>query len=64
MNTVIVVLILITVIITVLIIAFILLSIKAKAYLKYRQKLLSFEEKKKRIEADIEKDRKEFRDGS
>jgi len=64
MNTVIISMIIITIAITVAIIIYILLSIKTKAYLSYKQKLIAFEEKKRRIEIDLDNDRKRFKNGS
>lgn len=64
MNTVIIVLIVITIITAITMLVFLYLSIKSKAYLSYKQKLIAFEEKKKRIEDTIEKDRKDFKNGS
>lgn len=64
MNTMIFILILVTVISTISIVVFILLSIKNKSYLSYQQKLIAFEERKKRIENEIEKERKGFRNDS
>lgn len=64
MNTAIIILIVITLVFTISIISFIVYSIKSKAYLSYRQKLIAFEEKKKRIEEELEKDRKRFKHGS
>ena len=64
MNTAIIVLIVVTVVFTLSIISFLIFSIKSKSYLSYRQKLIAFEGKKKRIEAELEKDRKDFKHGS
>lgn len=55
MNTAIIVLIVVTVVFTISIISFLIFSIKSKSYLSYRQKLIAFEEKKKRIEAELER---------
>lgn len=64
MNTAIIILIVITVVFTISIILFIIYSIKSGSYMSYRRKLLAFEEKKKRIEAELENDRKDFKHGS
>lgn len=60
MNEIIIALIIIAIVITVFVIIFIGLSLKSKAYLSYRKKLLAFEEKKQRIEVDIKNDKKRF----
>ena len=64
MNIAIIILTVITVIFTISIIVFLLLSINSKAYLTYKKKLLAFEEKKRKIEDEIENDRKGFKHGS
>jgi biopolymer transport protein ExbB/TolQ len=64
MNTAIIVLIIVTVVFTISIISFLICAIKSKSYLAYREKLKAFEEKKARIEAELENDRKDFKHGS
>ena len=64
MNQMIIVLIVLAAVVTIAISVFIVISLHSKAYLAYRKKLIDFEMKKKRIEADIENDRKEFKHGS
>lgn len=60
MNTIIIILIIVTVIFTVIVSVFLFYSIYSKSYLTYRKKLEDFENKKKRIEEDLDNDRKKF----
>jgi anionic cell wall polymer biosynthesis LytR-Cps2A-Psr (LCP) family protein len=64
MNTAITIMIILTLIFTIAIIGYLLYSLKYKAYLSYKQKLINFEEKKKRIEEDLKNDRKRFKRNS
>lgn len=64
MNQMIIVLIVLATVVTIAIPVFLVISLRSRAYLSYRKKLIDFETRKKRIEADIENDRKEFKHGS
>ena len=61
MNTIIIVLIALTIIFTIVFSLFMVYSFYSNAHLTYKQKLVEFENKKKRIEEDLENDRKRFK---
>lgn len=61
MNTIILILAVLTTLLTTSVSIFLLYSIRSQSYLKYKQKLIDFENKKKRIEEDLENDRKRFK---
>ena len=60
MNTIIIILIALRIIFTIVFSVFMVYSFHSNAYLVYKQKLVEFENKKKRIEEDLENDRKRF----
>ncbi len=61
MNTIIIILIALTITFTIVFSAFMVYSFQSNAHLEYKQKLVEFENKKKRIEEDLENDRKKFK---
>ncbi|MDE6708751.1 MAG: hypothetical protein K2K06_12040 [Oscillospiraceae bacterium] len=64
MNTAMIILMIITVSVTIFVVGFLLYSLHSKAHLIYRQKLADFENKKKRIEEELENDKKRFKRNS
>ncbi|MBD9050105.1 MAG: hypothetical protein EGR41_02315 [Ruminococcus sp.] len=64
MDTIILILIIITLIITVFLAIFVIYSLKSKSYLAYKKKLNDFENKKRKIEEDIENARNKFNHNS
>lgn len=58
------VLIIATLILTVVMVVVMLYAIHSKAYLRYQKKRIDFENRKKRIEEDLQNDREKFKRNS
>lgn len=64
MNTFIIILIIISILLTISVIFIVFRSIHSQSYLEYKQKLIDFENKRKKIEEELKNDRNKFKRGT